>query len=356
MQTLLVFYPRYVLGNGGVTITLRSFVKELKESFDEIVVFHNDGFVREFPNYNEEIPKKNWLIFQFQRFSLIRKCDFVLIISGLRPQNMLNIFLAICIRKPFVIQPHGAFHNDLFLRRNLIKKLFSRVEAFLVSKAKFIHYLNLRERNASRFNRSTTKYLICPIGVPLYNKILWTGGENFFVWYGRFDIHVKGLDLLLTSWAKMSEEDRPKLILAGRDSRSGGGVSKVQEMIDQLKLKNSVELRGPLETLEDKFDFVLHSKGLIFPSRIDADSQVIAENLSWGVPILASEKLRTEDMKSSNYPFIFCDFTDFMDVSSSLLNIETHSKLISIKSFEYSHKFLNRKLNARIFFEALISN
>lgn len=353
---LLVLYPRYILGNGGVTITLRAFIQELKEFFDEIVVFHKDGFVRESPNYHQNFHKHNWFVLQCIRINLIRKADFVLIVSGFRPQNTFNILIAILMRKLFIVQPHGAFNEKLFHRRSVLKKWFSRLEGYLVSKAALIHYLNLREKNESRFHHFSTKSIVCPIGVQLYDKILWTGGENYFVWYGRFDIYVKGLDLLLTSWAKMQPGSRPKLILAGRDSKNGGGISKVREMISQLNLRDSVELRGPLETLEDKLDLVLSSKGLIFPSRIDADSQVVAENLSWGVPMLISKHLQNDSEQTSDYPFIFCDFSNSIEIYSSILKIEKDAKLISRNSFNFSHLYLSRKQNARFFAECILQD
>ena len=107
-------------------------------------------------------------------------------------------------------------------------------------------------------------------------------GEEYVLFLGRLDIHVKGLDVLIDAWSMIPEKDRRlPLYIAG-----GGNQDAVRELIkktgaEDVHLLGRLGYRGSMEAI-NRAAFVC------MPSRSEGFGLVAAEALALGKPIIAS--------------------------------------------------------------------
>ncbi len=126
----------------------------------------------------------------------------------------------------------------------------------------------------------------------IMTKIIGQGvGPEFFeipretpkhiLYFGRLDIHQKGIDLLLRSYKLISDEINFPLVVAGHGPDKG----KIQELINNLGLSDKVSLIGPIRG-KQKEDVLSHSAFVVFPSRHDEMCLASLEVLAAGIPLV----------------------------------------------------------------------
>ena len=95
--------------------------------------------------------------------------------------------------------------------------------------------------------------------------------------------YLKGVDILLNSWAKLPDEIRCHTILA----LVGDGEERpaLEELISRLSLKDSVVLYGMQENVRD---YYWASDIFILPSRQEGLSNSMIEAMSCGLPVVSS--------------------------------------------------------------------
>jgi len=159
---------------------------------------------------------------------------------------------------------------------------FNWIESFGVKFYKY--FLPYSETDSGKIKRLNPKAIskIVPVGV----------GEEFFkirhykpeyiLFLSRFDIHQKGIDLLLESYSKISDKIGYPLVLAGH----GSDEQKVKEMIKKLKIERKVRIVGPAYG-KKKFDLISKAIFVAFPSRFDELSLWALEALAAGMPLVA---------------------------------------------------------------------
>jgi len=355
-KKIVIFYPRYFLGDGGVTNTLKIFVESLYPHTSYLSIFAGSS-IRIF-NKNRMCDKvfKTNLRYFFTIVNEIYKSDLIILVSGLSISNYLISLICKTLGRKYLVQPHGALHKDIINKRSNLRKVFVPVEKSFIDGSSFVHYLNSFECANSYFDAPQKRKIIIPVGTSLYKEILWTGTGNYFVWYGRFDIFIKGIDILLIAWSKISPQLGARLILAGR-ANNADTLTQIESLIRDLKIEKYVEIRGSLDSLEEKWNLILPSKGLIFSSRIDANSMVIAECASWGVPIVISDQVVDpyQNTVNGSTPFISCDFSNDREMEQSLLEVEKNGPNWSRQSFQYSRIVNDPEKNIRKFLEVFNS-
>lgn len=106
------------------------------------------------------------------------------------------------------------------------------------------------------------------------------------LYFGRWDIYNKGLDLLLTAIAQVrSNSLRIRLAIAGRATPTELG--NLRRLVASLDLHEDVSIVG---FLPDTIEAIRAADAVVLPSRFDGFGQVVLESLALGTPVLASSK------------------------------------------------------------------
>lgn len=134
--------------------------------------------------------------------------------------------------------------------------------------------------------------VVAPNGFDLPERS-WRGGGGYLSWIGRFDVHIKGIDLLFAALAQLDDGKRPMVILHGEDDR--WSRREVEELSVSMGLGASVSVRGPVYGAE-KEDLLINSDGYVHPSRADVQSFALMESLALGVPTLTTSVVGTAAM------------------------------------------------------------
>ncbi len=92
------------------------------------------------------------------------------------------------------------------------------------------------------------------------------GERDYILYFGRLDTHNKGIDILLSAFAKICSQADIRLILAGKSTPER--QREVQAMFDDLNIANRLKLTGPV-TPEQKNDLMGNALFVCIPSRYE---------------------------------------------------------------------------------------
>ena len=106
-----------------------------------------------------------------------------------------------------------------------------------------------------------------------------------FLYYGRFDVYQKGLDLLLDAWAELAATPpAPPLRMLGR----GKDADAVRAMIADRGLEALVTLHENPSRVE-VIEAMAGARALVHPSRFEGLPMVPAEAMATGLPVIATD-------------------------------------------------------------------
>ncbi len=113
--------------------------------------------------------------------------------------------------------------------------------------------------------------------------------QDAFIWMflGRLDVHVKGLDLLLEAFALLNSK-RNWLVFAGPDW--AGGKAHLEELAQRSQCADRIRFTGPVYG-ENKWAAFKMSDGFVSPSRWDAFPVSVLEAMACGLPIVTSDRM-----------------------------------------------------------------
>ena len=101
---------------------------------------------------------------------------------------------------------------------------------------------------------------------------------------GRYDIQIKGLDLLIRAVVELNQAGVPiRLRCVGYDRQ--GGTSELQEFVNSVSAGSFVECTGPKFGAE-KEALMMDSTAFCMPSRYESFSYSLMEGLQSGLPVL----------------------------------------------------------------------
>ena len=111
-----------------------------------------------------------------------------------------------------------------------------------------------------------------------------TEGIPLICTIGRYDIGIKGLDLLIRAVVRLNHEGQPlRLRCVGYDRQ--GGISELQQFVDSENAGAFVECAGP-KFGADKETLLMNSTVFCMPSRYESFSYSLMEGLQSGLPVL----------------------------------------------------------------------
>ena len=209
--------------------------------------------------------------------------------------NPLNHWSTCAARRqaiPLIIQPHGMLEpwalNWHAAKKRLALALYQRRD--LESAALLVATAEQEAENLRRFGLRQPIAVI-PNGVDLVDKKLLSDTEEgkpvdarYALFMGR--VHpVKGLESLLSSWAKVQPKDWI-LQLAGPDEV--GHLSDVLALAQQLGISDQVQYLGELDD-QAKWNVYCGADLFVLPSFTENFGVVVAESLASGVPVITTK-------------------------------------------------------------------
>ncbi len=293
------FRPGRISGpSNSVTLLAR----QLEETFDvKASIFTTDkSVVKSFSINGAEI-------LPFSEFK-VHQCDFA-VLAGLYD---LNVFRAARRLKatgvPYILSPRSNLMRASFSKSRVKKTIaLASYSGYVIRNAAALHFLSESERINS-YNPHA-RYFVSRNGVDLSflesgeNTIScdtkYIDREKVILYIGRYDIHHKGLDLLITAIVKCQavlREEGWKLKMYGPNS--GVGFLHTSKLVAELGISDLVELNGTIIGL-DKFSALFNARLFIHSSRYEGQPQAVIEAMSMGcVPIVTAGTNMLEHIKS----------------------------------------------------------
>lgn len=192
-----------------------------------------------------------------------------------------------------VVSPHGCLEPWAFRHKLWKKKIaFYLYQKWIFSKASLLFATAKDELVSIRSLGIETPVAIIPIGVDLPGEIPPIASEiKTFLFISR--IHpIKGLHNLVSAWAKV-RRDNWRLIIAGPDEC--GHLKEVRKQIDVLGLAGDFEFHG-MVTGTDKLRLFSKADVFILPTHSENFGIVIAEALSYGLPVITTRAAPWKDL------------------------------------------------------------
>lgn len=290
---VFIYYPRAMAGNGGVTVAAWAWARALKRSGVAICVGYDSALDQSQPLAVDDVkcvPIRHIGVGRLRvpigLAPLLSPSTVLVVHSAFSLGNLVSAICAHSVAAGVVFVPHGAYARvSMRSRRHALKRCWLAVERFWLSRAMFVHVFSNQEVADIRRVSPKANVLVAPTPVGALDVEPWCGGGGYIAWFGRYDMHIKGLDILLDAYAGLDPSKRLPLRLHGRDSKNT--AEEVREVVRAKGLAGSVTVLGPVEGSE-KFEFLRRCEYFVMPSRSESFSMAMLEALALDVPIMVS--------------------------------------------------------------------
>lgn len=196
---------------------------------------------------------------------------------------------------PYIIIPHGGMTKKAQQYKR-IKKIVSNFLLFnhFFKNANSIQYLSETEKNNTAF--SNLNYFILGNGIAnipnenLYLKKHSSSNLNKikFIYVGRYDIFIKGLDQLLEAIKMLNDNGKNNLELNFFGKGTDEEYQYIDSYIKNYSIKKIIKVHGPIYG-DEKKKKMLESDVFIQVSRSEGQPLGVMEALSLGMPVILSE-------------------------------------------------------------------
>jgi glycosyltransferase involved in cell wall biosynthesis len=291
MTRIVRYYPRALVGDGGMTGAVRRWSRALARAGADVTLAFAGG---PRPPDGDDV---NWspvrhvgrgaAVLPVGLEHVLRGADLLVLHSGWTLHNVRAAAVARSLGVPYMLEPRGAYDPHIVQRKHFLKRAWWRaLERKLVSEARAVHVFFEQERAHLQALGYRGHVVIASNGADPPEGSIWDGGSGgYLLWLGRFDPEHKGLDLLLRALRAVPESERPFLRLHGPDWR--GRKRRVRMMVADLGLQQWVAV-GEAVYGEAKRGLLTSAAGFVYPSRWDACPNSVLEAVSLSIPTLAT--------------------------------------------------------------------
>ncbi|HVK56772.1 MAG TPA: glycosyltransferase [Burkholderiales bacterium] len=194
---------------------------------------------------------------------------------------------------PYVVAPHGFYHPRLFKKNAYLKwPYWYLVERRLLKGAKAVQYLGKSQAKWSEKLGVNTLALEAPNGyaptdVVPESQLEWrTQGPVRILYWGRLDVYMKGLDLLLKAYAALTKNTQAKLVIQGPDWRGEKGY--LESLAGAMLNTGNVQILPPEFVKPPPLQMIQHDI-LCLPSRYEGFGLSALEAMLAGRVLLVSD-------------------------------------------------------------------
>ncbi|MFE0510981.1 glycosyltransferase [Streptomyces sp. NPDC058964] len=191
---------------------------------------------------------------------------------------------------PYVVTPHGGYNPNVTRGRRRFAKAVWRAlwETGYLRRAEALHAVSEGEVHDLEALELGRRIACMPNGLDerWQEELVPAPADGPWVFLGRLDVKVKGLDLLLDGYAgALRASAVPDLLLVGPDHR--GGESWLRQRISELNLNGNVAIRPPVFGAA-KMDLLRSASAVLQPSRWEGLPFAVLEALAVGRPVLVT--------------------------------------------------------------------
>jgi glycosyltransferase involved in cell wall biosynthesis len=152
---------------------------------------------------------------------------------------------------PYIVAPHGPYHPLLFRKRPFLKwPYWYLLERRLLKQARAIQFLDARQAHWSRQLGIESGVVETPNGFAAAElipevELRWrTEGPVRLIYWGRLDLNIKGLDLLIQAFERLRCTVDARLVLQGPDWFGDGQA--VVDFVRKSSAVEHIEIRPPV--------------------------------------------------------------------------------------------------------------
>jgi glycosyltransferase involved in cell wall biosynthesis len=284
------YYPRAWVGDGGCSFAVRGWASALAETGAQVTVIGDGAGER------PTTPHVRWLSASHRGWGRMRAPvglerildgeDLLVLHSGWTYHNVQAARSATRARTPYVLTPHGAYDPNIFKRRRRYKQFWWNIyEHGLVTRAHAIHVFFDQQRDELRQLGYSGPVIVAPNGLAIPDFETEAVRSDWLLWIGRFDIEIKGIDLLLQALASLPPSVRPRARLHGPDWR--GGKQQTRQLVQELGLSDYVTIGPPLYG-PDKWAALRGCRLFIFASRWEGQGLMALEAAAAAAPLVVT--------------------------------------------------------------------
>lgn len=208
------------------------------------------------------------------------------------------------LEMPYVVSAHGMLESWAMAHKRWKKALYmSMVEGANLRGAACLHALTAAEADDYRRLHLTNPIAVIPNGVSVpehlspgsfLSQYPDLAQKKIILFLGRIH-YKKGLDILLKAWSRIERSAEAQLVLAGPDFE--GTQQRVQALVDELRLRDSVTFTGMLQgTL--KWSAVAASCTFVLPSYSEGLSVSVLEAMGAGKPVIISDRCNLPEVEA----------------------------------------------------------
>jgi glycosyltransferase involved in cell wall biosynthesis len=285
------YYPRAVVGDGGMTGAVRRWCRELTEAGADVTIAYDrgeaagdDGLVR-LVKVEHRGPRR--LRAPRSLKEIFAAADLVVLHSGWTLNNIRAGQVARSLGVPYLLEPRGAYDPHIVARKRALKKAWwAAAERKLVMGARAIHVFFDQERAHLRAIGYHGRVVVAPNGGDPYEGPSRNGdGDGYLLWLGRFDPYHKGIDLFLHGLRLAALSTPVEVRLHGPDWRRK--KSRIRRSVAELGLSDRVVVGEPVYG-DAKRELLRKARGFVYPSRWDACPNAVLEAAGMGLPVLCT--------------------------------------------------------------------
>lgn len=194
---------------------------------------------------------------------------------------------------PYIIIPHGSL-NKRVQHKHILKKFAGNLLLFkkFICGARAVQFLTEKEANSSKhFNKN---FFVLGNGISVYEKANFKDvkkSDKFkFIFIGRFDIKVKGIDILLKACnfnKDFMRNNKIVLEIYGKNTSKGNGKKYIEKYIKNHDIGDIVSLNPGIYDAQ-KVNKILESDIFIQTSRNEGQPLSVLEALGYGKPVIVT--------------------------------------------------------------------
>lgn len=224
-------------------------------------------------------------------------CPDIVIFHGVYNIKYIKIYKQL-LRKsiPYIIVPRVSLTIGA-QQQKWLKKQLGNLLLFnkFIKNAKMIHFLTENEMKLSK--KFLGNYFVIPNGIHIPDEYKKSIGSNLNLTYmSRYDIHHKGLDILLKAIIKIQNilvNERVTINFYGSDFH--GGKKYLETKVKEYSVENVIKINDAIFG-NRKSEVLKNTDIFILTSRFEGHPMAVIEAMSYGIPCILTSGTNMVDI------------------------------------------------------------